>query len=127
MIDKIIKELSLKYRKDERVIRAITNSPFIFTKTVMRSFEDDTPIRLPYFGAFVLRHNMSKMKRQSILLRNILKELIELHKDYIKQEDYVDIAAGLGIAIQLIITELEKLNIKDEQLIQYINDWKDRV
>lgn len=127
MTDKIIKDLSLRYRKDERVIRAITNSPFVFTKTVMRSFEDDTPIRFPYFGAFVLRHNMSKMKRQSILLRNILKELIELHKDYSGQEEYADVAAGLGIAIQLIITELDKYDLKDEQLIQYINDWKNRV
>jgi len=123
MIDNIIKELSDKYGKDERVIRAITNSPFVFTKTIMRSFEDDSPIRLPYFGAFVLRHNMNKVKKQAFLLRGVLQDLVDIYEGS-NNETFKE---GVMVAIDIILEHLKKKGVDDEQFVQHFIDWKNRI
>ena len=50
--DKVIHRLHLKYRKDKRVVRFITEHPILFTKYRMGDDNDMRPIRIRYFGVF---------------------------------------------------------------------------
>lgn len=57
---KILKILTEKYNKDVRVIDLITRHPFRFIRDVISDPEDDRPIRLMYFGAFLQKNSRNK-------------------------------------------------------------------
>ena len=56
----IIKELSIKYGKDVRVINTITRHPFKFLYELMQS-ESEKAFRIKYFGVFAVKK--TKMRR----------------------------------------------------------------
>lgn len=51
---KIIKELSIKYGKDVRVIDIITRHPFKFLYELMQS-ESEKAFRIKYLGVFAMK------------------------------------------------------------------------
>ncbi len=57
---KIIKELSIKYGKDVRVIDTITRHPFKFLYELMQS-ESQKAFRIKYLGVFAMKQ--TKMHR----------------------------------------------------------------
>lgn len=57
---KIIKELSIKYDKDVRVIDVITRHPFKFLYELMQS-ESEKAFRIKYFGVFAVKK--TKLRR----------------------------------------------------------------
>ena len=54
-MEEIIKELSLKYNKDKRVIKLICEHPLLFTRHRIEDPNDIRPIMIPYFGKFVFK------------------------------------------------------------------------
>jgi hypothetical protein len=54
-MEEIIKELSLKYNKDKRVIKLICEHPLLFAKYRMKDPNDIRPIMIPYFAKFVFK------------------------------------------------------------------------
>jgi hypothetical protein len=46
--------------KEDRVIRKIAYHPLLFSKRVMEDDNDERPIRIRYFGCFVLKSKKSK-------------------------------------------------------------------
>ena len=56
---KILKELSIKYNKDVRVIDHITRHPFKFLYDLIQS-DNEKPFRIKYFGLFVMKTNKLK-------------------------------------------------------------------
>lgn len=57
---RIIKELSIKYDKDVRVIDVITRHPFKFLYELMQS-EFEKAFRIKYFGVFAVKK--TKLRR----------------------------------------------------------------
>lgn len=57
--NKIIKELSIKYNKDVRVIDTITRHPFKFLYNLMQS-DDERSFRIKYFGIFTMKKTKLK-------------------------------------------------------------------
>lgn len=82
--DKIIKHISLIKFKDPRIVREIVYHPLIFAKKIMADPDDYRPIRIRYFGAFVLKfiHNKEMFKRLAIIVE-ALKSNPELYKIFI--------------------------------------------
>ena len=72
--DKIIKELSLKHGKDPRIIRQIATFPLKFTKRIMADYNDERPIRIRYFGAFVQKDFYNKETKVSSMLEEMLDD-----------------------------------------------------
>ena len=58
--DKIIKNISLLRFKDLRVVRTIVYHPLLFAKRIMMDPDDNRPIRIRYFGAFVQKYLCNK-------------------------------------------------------------------
>ncbi len=54
-MEDIIKELSLKYNRDKRVIKLIAEHPLLFTKHCIQDPNNIRPVMIPYFGKFVLK------------------------------------------------------------------------
>jgi len=54
-MEEIIKELSLKYNKDKRVIKLICEHPLLFTAHHIKDPNDNRPIMIPYFAKFVFK------------------------------------------------------------------------
>lgn len=70
---KIVKELSVKYDKDVRVIDTITRHPFKFLYELMQS-SSERPFRIKYLGVFAVKN--SKLYKAN----NILE--LELYFNY---------------------------------------------
>lgn len=122
--DKIIKELSKQLGKDERVIRDIVNSPFLFSKKIMMSLEDEHPIRLPRFGVFHQRFGKTKEKRLSLMLTSIVKYLIA---EYDNEKGDKELKRGLFYSISYILEYLKFKGFGNEQSIQYFFEWENRI
>jgi len=63
-MNKVIKDLSLRYCKDVRVIKTICEHPLLFTK---HKIEDSTNIRaimIRYLGKFVPKHGKTLEDKQ---------------------------------------------------------------
>jgi hypothetical protein len=68
-MDKVIKDLSLRYYKDVRVIKSICEHPLLFTK---RKIEDPTNLRaimIRYLGKFVPKHGKTIENKQKNVKR----------------------------------------------------------
>ena len=55
--DAIVDDLSLKYKKDPRVVKHIIDYPFLFLKRRMEDAESKTPVRLRHLGAWTLKRD----------------------------------------------------------------------
>jgi len=120
--DRIIKELANKYNLDERVIRSITSSPFLFSKKVMGSLEDERPVRIPYMGCFVIRRHKNKDLLQIMILKYIVLDLIK----QVEENNISEQRDGLLQAIMTIKDKLIDKGYRDEQLVQHIIEWQNR-
>ena len=69
----ILKELSLRYGLDMRVITQIVQSPFKFAKSKITS-DDERPIRIRYFAVF---HQKKKPNKRTAAEKN-LKTILRL-------------------------------------------------
>jgi hypothetical protein len=73
-MDKVIKDLSLRYYKDVRVIKTICEHPLLFTK---RKIEDPTNLRaimIRYLGKFVPKHGKTVEDKQKNYDRYLLNK-----------------------------------------------------
>jgi pyruvate-formate lyase len=122
--DRIIRELSKKYGKDERIIRAITNTPFLFAKKTINSLEDERPIRIPYMGTFVMRRHKNKTKHlHYVLLKDIFSKIQEQYSKTTTPDEKKAILDSVQVAIDVLIEK----GYKDEQFVQHLIEWKSRV
>ena len=115
--NKIVKELSLKYGKDERIIRNIAYFPFKFTKRIMADYNDNRPVRIRYFGAFVQKDYYNKNTK----VNSMLEELLD---DKNIEEVFIIMVSVLGFPTASIdgakrIIELAEES-KDYEKIKYI-------
>ena len=55
----ILKQLSIKYKKDVRVIDTITRHPFKYLYELMQS-QDERAFRIKYFGVFAMKKTKLK-------------------------------------------------------------------
>jgi len=78
--DRLIKDLAKKYNRDPRVIKEIVYSPIKFANRVISNPTDLRPVRVRYFGVFVLKHKDAKMnmfkKRVGVLKKSIVKTML---------------------------------------------------
>lgn len=58
--DRLIRKLAKQFNKDPRVIREIVYSPLKFASRKISDPLDMRPIRIRYFGVFVLKHKDAK-------------------------------------------------------------------
>lgn len=52
----IVKRIAKEQGLDERVVKLVANYPFYFVRQVMKDPNDLRPIRIKYFGLFVLKN-----------------------------------------------------------------------
>ncbi len=122
-LDKLIKELTKKYGKDERVIRSIVNSPFLFAKRSMMSLEDERPIRIPRWGTFKLRSKRGKYIAKLMLLNKTIKKLMT---QYAAEDTPAELKVGILHAVNTMLQIIDKEGYSNEQSVQYIIKWKNR-
>ena len=77
-VNKIHKDLSLRYRLDKRVIREITFHPYLFSKRMMEN-GDDRAMMLMYFGKFAPKQTKDKEEAIKYILKMLLDNLDELY------------------------------------------------
>ena len=65
----IMKDISLRFYKDMRVIKAICYHPFLFSKKKIEDPNDTRAIMITYFGKFV----MKSLKNMDSKIRNVKK------------------------------------------------------
>jgi len=65
----IMKDISLRFYKDIRVIKAICHHPFLFTKKRIEDPNDVRAIMITHFAKFVMKHFKSMESKQ----RNVKK------------------------------------------------------
>lgn len=87
--DEIIKELSLKYDKDPRVIKLICYHPLLFAKHVIEDPNDDRPIMIRYFGKFVMKHFKSKDDKKKNVDRFLHKKSIALERKLLRNKNVI--------------------------------------
>lgn len=122
--DRFIKDLAKKYNKDERVIRSIVNSPFLFTKRMMMSLDDERPIRIPRIGTFTLRYGKGKYIAHLRMINKFIKKLMVL---YFKADTPLELKQGILFSVNTMIEQLKKEGYENEQSVQHIIKWKNRV
>lgn len=113
--DKIIKHISLIKFKDPRVIQAIVYHPMLFAKRRMADPDDDRPIRIRYFGAFVQKYmrNKETYKRLSWIIA-----YIKAHPEVIKLFEDPTFATEKELRIYV----LEQFNCNNKEVIDTIYD-----
>lgn len=122
-LDKHIKELAKKYGKDERVIRSIVNSPFLFAKRTMMSLDDERPIAIPGFGMFTIRWKRGKYSVKLMIIIKTIKKIVALYMSE-KTPDYLK--EGLKQAVVEMLHIIKKEGYENEQSVQHLLEWKSR-
>jgi nucleoid DNA-binding protein len=123
-LDKHIRELAKKYGKDERVIRSIVNSPFLFAKRTMMSLEDERPISIPGFGSFVVRWKKGKYLSKVMILNKSIKKLVA---SYMSKNISPDLKEGIKYSVEVLLDIIKKEGYENEQSVQHLIEWKSRV
>lgn len=85
--DELIHTIGLLSMKEDRVIRKIVYHPLEFAKAKMVDDNDERPIRIRYFGAFVLKSKRSKERT---------RKFSYIYKNY---EIFKDIVAAYGYEV----------------------------
>jgi len=65
-MDRLVREVAKKQRKDLRVVRAVTHHSFGFLYRKMQNPDCERPIRFRYLGTFVLKDNARKKMKTFI-------------------------------------------------------------
>lgn len=85
--NKIIKEISLLKNKDARVVQTIAQHPLLFAKHRLADPDDSRPIRIRYFGAFVVKYMRNKdAYRKTNFIFKWVKERPELYDLFIDED-----------------------------------------
>jgi len=82
--DELIHTIGLLSMKEDRVIKEIVYHPLKFAREKMVSEDDEKPIRIRYFGTFVLKSKKSKERA---------RKFSYIYKNY---ETFKDIIASYG-------------------------------
>jgi len=90
--DLIIRRISLNRFISERVVKYVALHPFLFTKQRMMDPEDDTPIRIKYFGVFQQKNtlnkkNVQRMKEIKDLITNNVEYYLKVFDNVFSTED----------------------------------------
>ena len=88
--DELIHTIGLLTMKEDRVIKQIVYHPLEFAREKMTSEDDERPIRIRYFGAFVLKSKRSKERA---------RKFTYIYKNY---EVYKDIVASYGYEVDTL-------------------------
>jgi len=64
-MDGILKDISLRFYKDIRVVKVICEHPLLFVKKKIQDPNDVRPIWIPYFGKFVMKNIKSLQDKQN--------------------------------------------------------------
>jgi len=82
--DRIIKHISLSKFKDPRIVKEVVYHPLYFAKKVMTDPDDYRPIRIRYFGVFILKaiHNKTNFKLVSYIVQ-ALRDHPNLYKIFV--------------------------------------------
>lgn len=75
-MEEIIKELSLKYNKDKRVIKLICEHPLLFVKNHIKDPNDIRSIMIPYFGKFVFKFGKTLEGKKFNTDKNLSRKFI---------------------------------------------------
>lgn len=75
-MEEIIKELSLKYNKDKRVIKLICEHPLLFVKNRIKDPNDIRSIMIPYFGKFVFKFGKTLEGKKLNTDKNLSRKFI---------------------------------------------------
>jgi hypothetical protein len=75
-MEEIIKELSLKYNKDKRVIKLICEHPLLFVKNRIKDPNDIRSIMIPYFGKFVFKFGKTVEDKKLNTDKNLSRKFI---------------------------------------------------
>jgi hypothetical protein len=75
-MEEIIKELSLKYNKDKRVIKLICEHPLLFVKNRIKDPNDIRSIMIPYFGKFVFKFGKTLEDKKFNTDKNLSRKFI---------------------------------------------------
>lgn len=59
-MDRLVREIAKKQKKDLRVVRAVTHHSFGFLYNKMQNPDCERPIRFRYLGVFMLKGNVRK-------------------------------------------------------------------
>jgi len=59
--DNIEKEISKELDIDRRIVQMVANHPFRFFRDIARNKYEIRPVRIRYFGVFVLKNNAKKL------------------------------------------------------------------
>ena len=97
-MDKLLKQLSSKYKKDIRVIRQVANHPFKFIRDGMSNPVNTCHYRLKYLGIFAYKRNLTK----DIAAENRINSILSLLAEY---SDYIYEAAEIN---------------RDEDIVEYL-------
>jgi hypothetical protein len=79
-MEDIIKELSIKYNKDQRVIKTICDYPLLFVKHRMEDPIDTRAIMIRHFGKFVFKSWFDPELKKVHVQKYLDKKSIALHK-----------------------------------------------
>lgn len=118
--DDLIRNVGLSFFKKDWVIKEIVYHPLKFAKRRMEDPEDDRPIRIRYFAAFVLKS--SKTKERVNKYKQVYREY-EKYKDILAsygydvttEDKYKYAVQGIGISkIRLIDEIFEKGSVVKE-------------
>lgn len=83
--DELIHTIGLLSMKEDRVIKKIVYHPLEFAKARMVDDNDERPIRIRYFGAFVLKSKRSKERTRKF---SYIYKNYEIFKDIIATYGY---------------------------------------
>jgi len=122
-VNRIIRELAVRYNKDSRVIQAICDHPIIFVKGMMNELSE-RPIRIKYFGVFSFKSTADKA-RVLAYKSNIIKNTgFELLAPFIKSGFGVELTdeAELNEYIDSLASSLDKKAI--DRLYKFSCDCK---
>jgi len=73
--DRLIRKIAKEHGKDERVINAMVYSPLKFANRIISDPLDSRPIRIRYFGVFVLKHKEGKNNMFKDRVRRLKKDI----------------------------------------------------
>lgn len=89
-MDDIIKDLSDKYKIDQRVIKLICYHPLLFAKRIIEDPSDERAIMIKYFGKFILKYNKTSEDKKINVDKYLYKKSIAKEKKLLKKQNITD-------------------------------------
>ena len=121
--DLVIKHISLLKFKDPRIVKEIVYHPIVFAKHVMADPDDYRPIRIRYFGAFVLKfmHNKAMFKKLNFISQ-ALSDHPDLYKMFVDPSFNSSRLAMKYVKLLWDANDLDSINAIHDFIIKAIED-----